>query len=112
MLRTDAIAVLEDSLKYYDPYPEIAVEAMQRQLKYAGRVHYLGDWMSLGSLKKAVPIYKSASEVELRFFGGPPKDRRYRHGNLLEMVKEICLWNIHTGDTKELTGKFLKGLRV
>lgn len=105
----DAAHALALALKDYAPRPEVAVGVIRNHFRYKTRVYYGGNWITLDNLMYLVPRYKSAEEIKLTFFGGPPNKRKYVTGSLVDFVQEVCMWELSIGDPHRRVYDFVHG---
>lgn len=77
-----------------------ALHASAVNFGHEGRLWYRGEWwdsplqlMNEFEIKQA-----DAAEVKVMFWGGPPQDRKYRSGTLMEYLIDACLYEMAEGD--------------
>jgi len=76
-----------------------ALHAIVGDLGFVGRVWYKGCWHSPLMLYQMPEMaYTPADECKVMFWGGPPEDRKYRHGTVMDFMLDCCFWMVHECD--------------
>ena len=76
-----------------------ALHAVTTDFDHTGRVWYSGNWWhSPWALMQQLDPKVDAAEIPIMFWGGPPKDRKYRPGTVFEYLVDSCMYELAEGD--------------
>lgn len=85
-----------------------ALHAVMVNFDNNGRTHYMGNWYNdsmLWTLPEMLDV--EAHDLPVTFWGGPPGDRKYRNGTVMDYLMDCCLSEIATGDKNMILYNFL-----